>query len=351
MSGTNDPQHQAAAAESATTPIAPKPETPVAEAAAATVGTPEPGTSDTSAPDTQPTATATATAETETEAQTQAEAEAEAAETDASAAGTAKSTASRPFSRPSRGLLAGAAIAGTLLIGVPFLVSGMLNRQDSGNDGASGTVADAGTVLNSSGSGVGPGAYTSAAPEPSSPSPSASEGKEDGGKGNPKARAAVTGAPVAKSTEEPPTKPKPSKRKTPTTPTTVTTAPGAMVYGHASNRCIEMVGHKGADGSPLQIADCTGTNWQKWDFRPDGTIRSMGLCMDVAWGSHDNGAVIQIAWCSGNPAQQFVLNASNDLVNPQADKCVDVKDARTGGGARLQLWDCNGQDNQKWSTR
>jgi hypothetical protein len=30
---------------------------------------------------------------------------------------------------------------------------------------------------------------------------------------------------------------------------------------------------------------------------------------------------------------------------------VDVKDQATGNGTRLQLWDCNGQDNQKWSTR
>ena len=112
-----------------------------------------------------------------------------------------------------------------------------------------------------------------------------------------------------------------------------------------------MVGHKGADGSPLQIWDCNGRNWQKWDFRPDGTIRSMGLCMDVAWGSAQNGAAIQLAVCSGNPAQQFRLNSSNDLVNPQANKCVDVKDQKTGNGTRLQLWDCNGQDNQKWSTR
>lgn len=77
----------------------------------------------------------------------------------------------------------------------------------------------------------------------------------------------------------------------------------------------------------------------------------MGLCMDVAWGSRENGAVIQLAWCSGNPAQQFRLNAASDLVNPQADKCVDVKDALTGNGTRLQLWECNGDDNQKWSRR
>ncbi|WLQ37267.1 ricin-type beta-trefoil lectin domain protein [Streptomyces castrisilvae] len=363
MSGRNEPHHQGAAA--AATPTASEPEAPKAAASselaktaepepAAPESTPAPEAPDAAAaqaaaPDTEPAATATAEAEAE-------------AEPEADSAASGKSTAPRPSGRPSRGLLAGAAIAGALLVGVPFLVSGALDRSGPGNGGPADRVADAGTVLNDSGNGAAPGVYGSADPAPSSPSPSpsAGKGKEDDGKHEPKTGAVVGGPAVPRSTQEAPKNPEPSKtpqkpkKKTPPKPavtTTVTAAPGTTLFGHASNRCIEMVAHKGADGSPLQIANCTGKNWQKWDFRPDGTIRSMGLCMDVAWGSHDNGAVIQIAWCSGNPAQQFVLSADHDLVNPQANKCVDVKNAQTGGGARLQLWDCNGQDNQKWSRR
>ncbi|MEU6197109.1 RICIN domain-containing protein [Streptomyces sp. NPDC047061] len=268
------------------------------------------------------------------------------------------------FGRPSRGLLAGAAIAGALLIGVPFLVSGMLGR--SGSDGrTSDRAAEAGTVLNGATTDGGPGAYGSATPDPASSSPTASpsrpagDGKKNAAKKGAGAAAAGAGAGVvAGSSAQAPKKASSggsSKKKTTgtkaTVTATVTSAPGTTIYSHASNRCIEMVGHKGADGSPLEIWNCNGKNWQKWDFRSDGTIRSMGLCMDVAWGSSQNGAVIQLAVCSGNPAQQFRLNSSNDLVNPQANKCVDVKDEQTGNGTRLQLWDCNGQDNQKWSTR
>ncbi|MGV9695862.1 ricin-type beta-trefoil lectin domain protein [Streptomyces sp. NPDC003470] len=130
-----------------------------------------------------------------------------------------------------------------------------------------------------------------------------------------------------------------------------TVAPGTTIYGHASNRCIEVAGHEWRDGAPLQIADCSGKNWQKWDFRPDGTIRSLGLCMDATWGGTANGTVVQVAVCSGNPAQQFILAGPRDLVNVQANKCVDVVDEKTGNGARLQLWECSGRDNQKWSTR
>ncbi|WP_086750333.1 RICIN domain-containing protein [Streptomyces scabiei] len=131
-------------------------------------------------------------------------------------------------------------------------------------------------------------------------------------------------------------------------------AKGFRIIGQASNRCVDVTdakNGKGKDGTPLQIWDCAGTANQKWDFRGDGTVRSLGLCMDVAWGSRDDGAVIQVARCSGNPAQQFVLSTAGDLVNPQADKCVDVKDNGTGDGARLQLWTCAGTPNQKWRVK
>lgn len=279
-------------------------------------------------------------------------------------AGTEEATAdARPSGRPSRGLLAGAAVAGALLVGVPFLVSGMLHR--SGSDGsASDRSAEAGTVLADPADGAA-GAYGSASPT-ASPSPSDSEdaegdkGEEHGGKGDGKkgaragaaAGAGVAGESSGKAAAKGSSGGGGKKSGGGAVATrTVISAPGTTLYSHASNRCAEVVGHRGADGSPLQIWDCGKKDWQKWDFRSDGTIRSMGLCMDVAWGSRDNGAVIQLAVCSGNPAQQFRLSGAADLVNPQANKCVDVKDQATGNGTRLQLWDCNGQDNQKWSTR
>ncbi|MFE7645512.1 ricin-type beta-trefoil lectin domain protein [Streptomyces phaeoluteigriseus] len=130
--------------------------------------------------------------------------------------------------------------------------------------------------------------------------------------------------------------------------------PGQLIIGQASDRCVDVTGSqdgKGRDGTPLQIHDCSGTANQKWVFKGDGTVRSLGMCMDVAWGSREDGAVIQLARCSGNPAQQFVLSTAGDLVNPQADKCVDVKDGGTGNESKLQLWTCSGTPNQKWRVK
>ncbi|SDZ16416.1 streptogrisin C. Serine peptidase. MEROPS family S01A [Micromonospora pattaloongensis] len=129
----------------------------------------------------------------------------------------------------------------------------------------------------------------------------------------------------------------------------VTTGGGSTsrIIGYA-DKCIDVPNSNAVDGAALQLWECNGTAAQAWTFPGDGTVRAFGMCMDVAWGSTAPGATIQLANCSGNPAQQFVLTAAGDLVNPQANKCVDVKDWSSANGARLITWDCTGGANQKW---
>ncbi|MGV9529740.1 ricin-type beta-trefoil lectin domain protein [Streptomyces cellulosae] len=129
---------------------------------------------------------------------------------------------------------------------------------------------------------------------------------------------------------------------------------GDFIVGVGSDRCVTVPLKKGKaqDGTGLVIQDCDpkAAN-QRWEFRGDGTVRSMGMCMDVAWGSRDDGALIQLARCSGNPAQSFVMSGAADLVNPQADKCVDAMWSGTANGTGLHLWTCGGTPNQKWTVR
>jgi hypothetical protein len=70
--------------------------------------------------------------------------------------------------------------------------------------------------------------------------------------------------------------------------------------------------------------------------------------MDVSGGSSANGAAIQLWNCNGSGAQKFVLSAAGDLVNVQANKCVDVANVATANGSPLHLWECVGASNQKW---
>ncbi|MFI0090466.1 ricin-type beta-trefoil lectin domain protein [Streptomyces bobili] len=188
-----------------------------------------------------------------------------------------------------------------------------------------------------------PKADASAAPLPSPEAPSAPEEKEETGGSGSTGSSGSDGGGGGGTTgggTEPEADPEP--------------VPGQLIIGQASDRCVDVTDSqdgKGRDGTPLQIYDCSGTANQKWVFNGDGTVRSLGMCMDVAWGSREDGAVIQLARCSGNPAQQFVMSTAGDLVNPQADKCVDVKDGGTGNESKLQLWTCSGTPNQKWRVK
>ncbi|MFD3454355.1 ricin-type beta-trefoil lectin domain protein [Streptomyces sp. NPDC058691] len=138
---------------------------------------------------------------------------------------------------------------------------------------------------------------------------------------------------------------------TPTKTQQSATVPGVRIRSSATGRCVDITNAAdgiGRDGSRLQIWDCGSGASQKWDFRSDGSVHSLGLCMDLAWASTANGTAVQLARCNGGWAQQFVLNSAGDLVNPHADKCVDVVDKGTGNGTKLQLWTCYGTSNQKW---
>lgn len=122
----------------------------------------------------------------------------------------------------------------------------------------------------------------------------------------------------------------------------------AAIVNHGGGRCIDVTG-RGRTGVQLAIWDCEPVEpWRTWTFYSDGTIRSQGHCM-TAVGS-GNGAPIQVRTCTGGASQRFTLNASHDLVNIAADRCVDVTDGRVHENtAPLQLWACQGADNQKWS--
>ncbi len=123
---------------------------------------------------------------------------------------------------------------------------------------------------------------------------------------------------------------------------------GKAIRSRLNNKCIDIPNSNTNDGTQLQMWDCNGTGAQSWQWYSDGSVRALGKCMDVAWGAVTNGAIIQIANCSGNPAQKFILSGAGDLVNPQANKCVDIVNINSSSGAKLHQWECNGANNQKW---
>ncbi|MFK4041926.1 ThuA domain-containing protein [Nonomuraea wenchangensis] len=72
-----------------------------------------------------------------------------------------------------------------------------------------------------------------------------------------------------------------------------------------------------------------------------------GRCLDVSGASQANGAQAQIWDCNGQNNQRWTSSAATEL-RVYANKCLDVNGAGTADGTAVIIWDCNGQNNQKW---
>ncbi|MEV0200437.1 RICIN domain-containing protein [Nonomuraea sp. NPDC050691] len=72
-----------------------------------------------------------------------------------------------------------------------------------------------------------------------------------------------------------------------------------------------------------------------------------GRCLDVSGASQANGAQAQIWDCNGQSNQQWTSTSSGEL-RVYGTKCLDVNGAGTADGTAVIIWDCNGQNNQKW---
>ncbi|MER5642957.1 lectin [Streptosporangium sp. NPDC002524] len=80
-----------------------------------------------------------------------------------------------------------------------------------------------------------------------------------------------------------------------------------------------------------------------------GAIRGAGSgrCLDVSGVSQANGAQVQIWDCNGQANQRWTTTGAGEL-RVYGNKCLDVANQGTANGALVQIWDCNGQNNQKW---
>ncbi|WP_431884616.1 ricin-type beta-trefoil lectin domain protein [Micromonospora wenchangensis] len=107
-----------------------------------------------------------------------------------------------------------------------------------------------------------------------------------------------------------------------------------------------------SDGVRAVLNKCREERSQWWDFRSDGSVRANGLCLDVAWGEKKDGTPVQVAVCSGNPAQKWEwieYNGRTSLFNRETDRCLDVDGH--GVGAPMMSWICVFNPKQTFSRR
>jgi beta-glucanase (GH16 family) len=116
-----------------------------------------------------------------------------------------------------------------------------------------------------------------------------------------------------------------------------------------AGKCVDVRAANTANGTPVQLYDCNGTNAQQWTVAGDGSLRALGKCLDVTFGGTANGTPVQLWDCNGTGAQQWQAQTNGALANPQSGRCLDDPAGNTANGTQLQIWDCNGGTNQQWN--
>ncbi|WP_194922756.1 RICIN domain-containing protein [Catenulispora pinisilvae] len=235
-----------------------------------------------------------------------------------------------------RGRGSGAAVSSAVLVAV--IVAGVAAcSSGAGNAGASAAAAPSltttGTVTGTTtiaepvpaSSAGAPSSSAAAAPSPPSPTSVVSVGA-----GQPTGSApGAAPSQSPHSTAKPPPRPSPSLSMGPATPFENT----------HSGQCLGRTSD--VPGTPLSTAACGTAASLGWSIASDGTIRVGGLCMDAV--GTQGGALVQLAGCGTDPAEQFVFS-DGELVNTRAAKCVD--DEFKGTQVRLQR--CDAGTAQIW---
>ncbi|GID33124.1 poly(ethylene terephthalate) hydrolase family protein [Paractinoplanes brasiliensis] len=136
----------------------------------------------------------------------------------------------------------------------------------------------------------------------------------------------------------------------PTVTPPVTTAPpsAGALKGRASGRCADITGYGTADGTRLQLYDCTGQWNQTWNYTGNTLVNPQsGKCLNAG----SDGTSVNLWTCNGGNAQKWTLQGNGNLVSTASGKCLDAIGQGTGNGTGLQIYNCvaGGQGNQQWS--
>ncbi|MFD4240352.1 ricin-type beta-trefoil lectin domain protein [Streptomyces sp. NPDC058525] len=126
--------------------------------------------------------------------------------------------------------------------------------------------------------------------------------------------------------------------------------PGSgQIVGVHSGKCLDVKGAKTADGTPIQIYGCNGSNAQAWKLEANGTVRALGKCLDVQYGKTENGSLIGLNSCHEGLNQKWEQLPNGLLRSVHSGKCLDALGWATGNGARVGIWDCTPHHtNQQW---
>lgn len=137
------------------------------------------------------------------------------------------------------------------------------------------------------------------------------------------------------------------------------------IYSYLSGKAIDVCNFGTSNGTNIQMYYNNRTNAQKFRVIPENvgqelkdgtycvsTALNQSKVLDVAAGSMDNGANIQLYQSNGTDAQKFELkylgNGYYSIICAKSKKSLDVYAAGTSNGTNVQQYTYNGTKAQKW---
>ncbi|HEY4021880.1 MAG TPA: arabinofuranosidase catalytic domain-containing protein [Pseudonocardiaceae bacterium] len=132
--------------------------------------------------------------------------------------------------------------------------------------------------------------------------------------------------------------------------TNVPNGPQGTIAG-PGGQCVDVAGDDtGANGTAAQLWGCQSyAEDQHWTHNANGSLSTIGRCLDITGNSTAEGAEVELWDCNGVGGQQWIQQANGSLLNPQSGFCLDDPNGNTGNGTQLRTWQCNGTAAQEFA--
>jgi hypothetical protein len=128
---------------------------------------------------------------------------------------------------------------------------------------------------------------------------------------------------------------------------------GVPVAYPAGGQCLDVAGADvGGNGAAVQIGTCThdavDQRWTTTNGLVTGPLKSLNRCLNVSGGGTANGTPVQIADCSGGASQVWTQQTNGTLLNPGSGKCLTSPGGSTTSGTQLVIDACTGAVSQRF---
>ena len=119
----------------------------------------------------------------------------------------------------------------------------------------------------------------------------------------------------------------------------------------AGGQCVDVAGDDvGGDYTAVQVWSCqSGAIDQHWTHNSDGSLETLGRCLDIDGDGTAAGTKVELWNCNGVGGQKWIQQSNGSLLNPQSGLCLDDPSGNTANGTQLQIWTCNGASAQLFS--